>query len=490
MTELTADRTDTLLPTASLPQPHPALIDEAFVASARADRREARLAPLRALGLRPVASPTTTWVGDLQQGDGGKGAMTDRLAASHQVVVRVQGGDNAGHTTVFRDADGGDVVLKNHIIPSGMRHPGTIGVLANGVLVNAERLVTELAEFSRVMPGVAERVLLSGRAHLILPLHLEVDRRQEQEKALAGQAIGTTRRGIGPTNVSKVNRIGVRVTDLHDMATVEDRVRRNVAFFGLPESHVAETMAWLATYRDVLLEREVDATRLINDLVETGHSVLFEGAQGPLIDFEHGIYPYVTTSPTAVYSVTSGAGFDLSRVDHRIGVLKVYQTMVGNGAFVSEDHSELGDRMRLEGEEVGTTTGRARRCGWLDLVQARWAVEMNRFTSVVLTKLDVLDGFERIGVCVGYERDGELHVEFDAEHTLLERCTPVFHYFDGWMTSTTDAATFEDLPLEARRFVAFVSAQLGTEVGAVTVGPRDVDMLVRPGTRLAALGRA
>ena len=462
-------------------------IDSGYVHAARQSRQLERLAPLRAAGLQPGPASTTTWVGDLQQGDGGKGAMTDRLAAYHQVVVRVQGGDNAGHTTVYKDATGRDIVLKNHILPSGMRHPGTIGILANGVLINAQRLVTELEQFAKAAPDISDRVFVSGRAHLILPLHISVDERQERQRSHTGSVIGTTGRGIGPANVCKINRVGVRVHDLANLTIVEERIRAAVAFFGLPEEEIAKNLDWLWQYRDLLLEREVDSSRLINDLVETGHSVLFEGAQGPLIDFEHGIYPYVTTSPTTVHSVSTGGGFDIARVDRRVGVLKVYQTMVGNGAFVSEDFSELGDRLRTEGQEHGTTTGRDRRCGWLDLLQARWAIEINGFTSIVLTKLDVLDGFDQIGICIGYERDGEVLTEFDAEHATLEECTPIFRYFDGWRSSTKEATSFEELPAEAYTFIAFIGEQLGIEVDGVTVGPRSTDMITRSGTSLEDL---
>lgn len=462
-------------------------IDAEYLRTQLATRREARLGPLRAHGLRPSAEPTTTWVGDLQQGDGGKGAMTDRLAAQHRVVVRVQGGDNAGHTTVFRGSDGADTVLKSHLLPSGMRRPDVIGILANGVLINLERLDSELASFEAISPGIGGRLFVSGRAHLILPLHRSVDDRQETTREGTGSEIGTTRRGIGPANVSKVNRIGLRVHDLADPVLIEKRIRDAVEFFDLPEVEFERNVEWVRSHRQVALTREVDSARLIDDLVATRHSVLFEGAQGPLIDLEHGIYPYVTTSPTAVHSVGSGAGFHQQRIDHRIGVLKAYQTMVGNGAFVSEDVSELGHRLRAEGDEFGTTTGRQRRCGWLDLVQARWAIEVNRFTSVVITKLDVLDTFEKIGVCVGYERDGELLVEFDAEHESLERCRPVFRYFDGWLEPTTGTSSFERLPLAAREFIAFIGEQLSVEIGAVTVGPRDTDILVRTGTSLDGL---
>lgn len=451
-------------------------IDSTYVANQLHALRMHRLAPLREQGLTPAHTRTVTWVGDLQQGDGGKGAMTDRLAARHQVVVRVQGGDNAGHTTVFRGEHGADVVLKGHLLPSGMRHPGVFGILANGVLINAESLSRELDEFEGHFPGSSQRVFVSSRAHVILPLHIAVDLRQEESRK--GGAIGTTKRGIGPTNVSKINRMGLRVCDLARLDLVEQRIRDNVEFFGLAETEVARNLAWVADFRDVLLSRAIDSARLINDLVETGHSVLFEGAQGPLIDLEHGIYPYVTTSPTTVHSVGSGSGFDVSRVKDRIGVLKVYQTMVGNGVFVSEDNGALGSRLRSEGNEFGTTTGRDRRCGWLDMPQARWAVEVNGFTSVVLTKLDVLDSFETVGLCVGYELDGEIVIQFGAEHSELERATPIIQYFEGWQTSTKELRSFADLPPQARAFVDAISDHLGREIAAVTVGPRDVNILL------------
>ena len=463
----------------------PALIDPAFLDAIRMSRRRQRLART----LLPVPAPSgrarTTWVGDLQQGDGGKGAMTDRLARVHHAVVRVQGGDNAGHTTVFTDTQGNDVVVKNHVIPSGLRQPTTIGIIGNGMLINAQRLADELQALSPVMADLSDRVFVSDRAHLILPLHRVVDATQEDAKELTGRAVGTTRRGIGPANVSKVNRIGIRVGDLSDWSVVTSRVTDNITFFGLGAEHIDVNLSWLADHTKMLLDRAVDSIRLIDDLVSSGYSVLFEGAQGPLIDLERGIYPYVTTSPTAIHSVASGGGFDISRIDHRIGVLKVYQTMVGNGAFVSEDHADVGQQLRLKGEEFGTTTGRSRRCGWLDLLQARWAVDVNHFTSVVLTKLDVLDTFERIGVCVAYELDGRIIAEFEPDHDQLCRCRPVYRYFDGWLSSTRHVATYDALPDRAREFVDFIADHLGVEVGAVTKGPRDSDMLVRLGSDLA-----
>ncbi|MEU7581335.1 adenylosuccinate synthase [Streptomyces sp. NPDC041068] len=456
---------------------------------ARAARTEALLRPLAEAGITATSPQRVSWVGDLQQGDGGKGAMVDRLAATHQVVVRTQGGDNAGHTSVFTDASGERVEIKNHLIPSGLRHPNTVGLLGNGVLVNADRLRHELEQFEGVGESLKARLFVSDRAHLVLPLHLLADSRQENHKEQSGKAIGTTRRGIGPANASKVNRIGVRVYDLFDMDLVRDRIRDNVEFFGLPREEVERNLEWVRGHRDLLLSHGVDSRSFLAAAVEAGYSVLAEGAQGPLIDLEHGIYPYVTTSPTTVHSVATGSGLDAARLTHRVGVLKCYQTMVGNGAFVSEDHGAVGDRLREQGREFGTTTSRPRRCGWLDLVHARWAAEVNEYTSVVLTKLDVLDDFEEIGLCVGYELDGDLYYEFKPEHQLLEDCKPVYAYFPGWRTPTTGIKTYEELPPQAKDFVEFIQAYLGVQMAGVTKGPGDDDMLIKAALR-GAMGYA
>jgi adenylosuccinate synthase len=453
----------------------------------RQARQDETLATLAGLNIAVPPVQYVTWIGDLQQGDGGKGAMVDRLSPRHQLIVRAQGGDNAGHTTVYTGADGRDVVLKNHIVPSGLRHPGCIGVLGNGVLVNPERLSEELTAFSARVPDIASRVLVSSRAHLVLPLHRLVDGYQEELKRQSAHEIGTTHRGIGPANVSKVNRIGIRVGDVADLALVEQRLQANVQFFNLEQSELARNLEWLTGYRQLLLSLATDSHRLIGTAVAAGYSVLFEGAQGPLIDLEHGIYPYVTTSPTAIYSVGSGSGVDLSSVTRRVGVLKLYQTMVGNGAFVSEDHGPLADRLRRIGAEVGTTTGRPRRCGWLDLVHAHWAVGLNRYTSVVLTKLDVLDDFDEIGVCIAYQRNGEILAHFEPEHQVLMECTPVYRYFPGWKRSTTGLDSYSQLPAQARELIDFIADYLGVPIGGVTKGPRDSDILVPADSELVPM---
>jgi adenylosuccinate synthase len=442
---------------------------------------------LRRLVGSPDRAQTVTWVGDLQQGDGGKGVMADRLAATHHIVCRVQGGDNAGHTTVFVDEDGREQVLFSHLVPSGMRRPGTIGLLGNGALVNPERLERELAELESRDPSIGDRLLVSDRAHVVLPMHRLADQLSERTRSAEGAAIGTTLRGIGPANLSKINRSGLRVSDLASSEVVEQRLRQNARLFGFGAEIVTHDLAWVQQHGRVLTSRAVEARALVEIALDAGYSILVEGAQGPFIDVEMGVYPFVTTSPTAVYSVTAGLGLDLSRVDYRVGVLKAYQTMVGAGPFVSEDHGELGTRLRRVGAEQGTTTGRDRRCGWLDLVSSRWAVEVNRYSHVVLTKLDVLDDFETIGVCCGYRRRGRDGFRYSPDPAYLEECEPIFEYFPGWRTRTRGVGSYEELPEAARDFVDFVQAYLGVEVAGVTKGPRDSDILLKQSTKLRAI---
>ncbi|WP_406419487.1 TIGR00730 family Rossman fold protein [Streptomyces sp. NBC_01614] len=452
----------------------------------RVSRQEDLLALLSACDAVVPQIPNLTWIGDLQQGDGGKGAMVDRLAPFHHIIVRVQGGENAGHTTSFINEKNETVVLKNHLIPSGLRHPGTVGVITGGVLVNPEKLLTEIDEMDSEGFDVSGRIFLSDRAHLVLPMHRLVDHLQEANRGQEG-AIGTTKRGIGPANVSRANRTGVRVCDLEDMETVRLRLQENARLFGLPSGSVHENYAWLSTFRDKVLAIAVDSVRLLEVATEEGYSILFEGAQGPLIDIDHGNYPFVTTCPTTFHAVGSSTGIDSSQIHHRIGVLKTYQTMVGNGAFVTEDTGALGDRLRTVGKESGTTTGRPRRCGWLDLPHALWASRRNKCTSVALTKLDVLDEFSSIGVCTGYAYHGEEDLEFRPDEKYLSECTPIYRFFPGWLTSTNGVARYSELPVQAQNLVDYISDYLNLPVSSVTTGPRDQDILVRPGGEIETI---
>ncbi|MFC4566060.1 TIGR00730 family Rossman fold protein [Nocardiopsis mangrovi] len=470
---------------------YPATDPRALLGAVRARRARIRadlLAGLPAAPPRDRGPAPVTWVGDLQQGDGGKGAMVDRLAPHHDLVVRVQGGDNAGHTVAFRDGRGRATVLKNHLVPSGMRHPGVVGVIGNGVLVNPATLAGELAGLDARGLAASGRVLLSDRAHLVLPLHLRADARQEDDDRAGGEVIGTTRRGIGPANVCKYNRTGVRVRDTADLDLVRHRLRLSAALLGLPPACADDDLDWIRAHRPMLLAMATDTTALLGAAVEAGRPVLFEGAQGPLIDIDHGIYPYVTTSPTVFHSVPTGTGVDGARVRHRVGVLKAYQTMVGNGGFVTEEAGELGALLRERGAESGTTTGRPRRCGWLDLAHAHWSAALNRYTSVVLTKLDVLDGFERIGVCVGYRRPGDDGpLPFRPEEDYLRSCTPIYTYLPGWRTPAARAREYADLPAELTAFIRYVSAHLEVPVSGISRGPHADDLIVVPGGELAEI---
>ncbi len=425
-----------------------------------------------------------TWIGDLQQGDGGKGAMVDRLAPHHNICVRVQGGDNAGHTSAFVDEAGNTKTLSYHIIPSGLRFAHTIGLLSDGVMVNPERLSEELDRLCEINPTAKDRLFIGERAHIVLPYHRVVDCGLEDLAAKTNAEIGTTRRGIGPANISKTNRIGIRVIDLQDMKHVRSLVEANAVFFGLPKSIVDESMGWIDKYRELLIKLTVQSDDLLRDAIEDGYSVLFEGAQGPLIDINRGIYPYVTTCPTAFYSVDCAAGVDAVKVDRRIGVLKAYQTMVGEGAFVTEDKEELGDRLRTLGNEFGTTTSRPRRSGWLDLVQSKWAVTTNCLTSAVITKLDVLDTFKEISVCVAYKFNDEIIVDFKPEHKYLLECRPIYKTFEGWSESTKDVGSYDQLPENAKKFVEFIGEYLEIPISGVSKGPSEFDLLARSGRDL------
>jgi adenylosuccinate synthase len=446
----------------------------------RLERKRALLAPVAHWNQVERSEQMVTWVGDLQQGDGGKGAMSDRLAKYHHVVVRTQGGDNAGHTSCFTDERNRIVQLKTHIVPSGVRHRKVIGLIANGVLLNPEQLITEIAQLAPLDPTIADRIYISDRAHIVFPFHRQIDIMQEASKLKQSREIGTTKRGIGPANLSKVGRIGIRVYDLAHPELVADRIRDNVDFFKLPSDCLRESLDWIEKYRSFLLERAIDSTKFLNAALDEGYSIVFEGAQGPLIDLEHGIYPYVTTCPTAFYSVGLGAGIDSSRVRNKVGVLKVYQTMVGNGCLVTEDKGDFGERLRSLGNEFGTTTNRPRRCGWLDLVCSKWAVDINKYTSVILTKLDILDSFPEIGVCIAYENNGEYIVDFKPEQEYLVNCQPVYKFFKGWQCSTASVTTFAALPWETRIFIEYIAQYLNVDIAGVTKGPKEFDLLENP----------
>ena len=409
-----------------------------------------------------------------QWGDEGKGKVVDLLTEHAQVVVRFQGGNNAGHTLVV---GGQKTVL--HLIPSGILHPGKICVIGNGVVVDPAVLVGEIDALKpRGFLKDDAQLVISAHAHVIFPWHKLID--AFREKARGGAAIGTTGRGIGPAYEDKVARRGVRVLDLRNHDRLQSLVERGadhanaqLAHFGSSKRvDVAETMALLERLAPRLLAVAEDVGLCVYRAQANGAAVLLEGAQGSLLDIDHGTYPYVTSSNTTSGGAAVGAGIAPTAIDGVLGVVKAYTTRVGNGPLPTELEGAQGEEMRRLGNEFGATTGRARRCGWFDALVVRYATRVNGLTGLAVTKLDVLDTLERLAVCTGYEVDGELFTEFPADLDLLERATPKYEWFEGWRTSTADARAVEALPKAARAYLDRMHELVETPITYVSVGTR------------------
>ena len=413
--------------------------------------------------------PCTVVVG-AQWGDEGKGKIVDALSAEADVVARYQGGPNAGHSIVV---DGGTVVL--HLVPSGVMHPDPRCLIGNGVVVDLARLREEVGGLEARRLEVRSRLGLSPAAHLILPYHRAAEAAAERGPG----AIGTTGRGIGFAYRDKAARTGLRVADLFDPAHFAAQVDRNLVRL---RQEYPEAAGELASMSGASLHRELaDVARWLEPLVTDvgdelhvaladGRRVLLEGAQGTLLDLDHGTYPYVTSSPASAAGAPLGVGLGPRAVDEVVGVTKAYATRVGHGPFPSEMPSELGARLREAGDEYGATTGRPRRCGWLDLSALRYAARVNGLSQLVVTKLDVLDAFDEVRVAVGYERDGEAVRGFPAGARALERCTPVWRVFPGWRCSTSGARRWSELPRAARDYLEWVEREVGVPIRAVSVG--------------------
>ena len=413
--------------------------------------------------------PCTVVVG-AQWGDEGKGKIVDALAERADVVARYQGGPNAGHSVIHR---GETLVL--HLVPSGILHPGRRCLIGNGVVIDPARLREEVAKLeSRGVPA-SRQLGVSAAAHLILPYHRAVEASFERGPS----AIGTTGRGIGFAYRDKAARTGLRVADLFDPAHFAAQVDRNLVRL---RQEYPEAAAELAAMSGASLHRELaEVARWLEPLVTDvgeelhaalaeGRRVLLEGAQGTLLDLDHGTYPYVTSSPASAAGAPLGVGLGPRAVDEVVGVTKAYATRVGHGPFPSEMPSELGARLREAGDEYGATTGRPRRCGWLDLSALRYAARVNGLSQLVVTKLDVLDAFDEVRVAVGYERDGEAVRGFPAGARALERCTPVWRVFPGWRCSTSGARRWSELPRAARDYLEWVEREVGVPIRAVSVG--------------------
>ena len=420
--------------------------------------------------------PCTVVVG-AQWGDEGKGKIVDALAERAEIVARYQGGPNAGHSVIHR----GDTLVL-HLVPSGILHAGRRCLIGNGVVIDPARLRDEVAQLEARGVPASRQLGVSAAAHLILPYHRAVEASFERGPS----AIGTTGRGIGFAYRDKAARTGLRVADLFDPAHFAAQVDRNLARL---RQEYPEAAAELAAMSGVALHRELadvatwleplvtDVGEELHAALREGRRVLLEGAQGTLLDLDHGTYPYVTSSAASAAGAPLGVGLGPRAVDEVLGVTKAYTTRVGHGPFPSEMPSELGARLREAGDEYGATTGRPRRCGWLDLPALRYSARVNGLSELVVTKLDVLDAFEEIRVAVGYECDGRPVRGFPAGARLLERCAPVWRSFPGWRRSTADARRWSELPREARDYLEWIEREVGVRIRTISVGAaRDAEV--------------
>jgi adenylosuccinate synthase len=414
-----------------------------------------------------------------QWGDEGKGKIVDLLAGQAQLAIRAQGGDNAGHTVVNPQ---GRFAL--HLVPAGIFHPDTLCVIGTGVALNPAILLEELD----VLQGrgvKTDNLLISERAHLVMPYHLWLDRADEAGRG--SQAIGTTGRGIGPCYVDKVARTGLRAGDLRDPASFREKLafvieRKREILAAIPDAPAWDGAAVAEEYlgyaaRLAAYVREVVPT--VNAAVASGQTVLIEGAHGTLLDPDYGTYPYVTSSSPTVQGLCLGAGIGPSKLTKAVGVFKAYCTRVGGGPFPTELPGPLGEQIRERGHEYGTTTGRPRRCGWFDAVAGHHAVQVNGFDAIALTRLDILSAFDPLQICTAYELDGERIHHFPSIPTVLERCRPVYEEMPGWLTPLDGCTSFDDLPPAARAYVERLQALLDAPIDLIGVGAERTQTITR-----------
>ena len=415
-----------------------------------------------------------------QWGDEGKGKVVDLLGTNVNMVVRFQGGNNAGHTVVVNNKK---IIL--HLLPSGILNADATCIIGPGVVVNLAVLFKEI-ETLESQGFTCNHLKISDRAHLIMPYHVKID--ELQELRAGASKIGTTKNGIGPCYADKYTRIGIRVCDLRDWDVFQEKLKivlaqKNeeiVKLFNSEPFDYDEMVATFKEYRERLLPMICDATDKINKALDAKQVVLFEGAQANMLDINYGTYPYVTSSSPTAAGVCEGAGVSPRKLDHIIGVTKAYSTRVGEGPFVTELQGDEAHALREKGFEYGATTGRPRRVGWLDLPVVRQAVLINGLTEMALTKLDILTGYEKLPVCVGYEIDGKEYDTVPASLKDYAKAKPVYKYFNGWTEDISNARTFDELPANCQKYVRFIEEYTGTKFCLVSVGPdRNANIVLR-----------
>jgi len=414
-----------------------------------------------------------------QWGDEGKGKITDYMAARSDVVVRYQGGNNAGHTVENEKGQ-----FKLHLIPSGILYKEKICIIGNGVVVDPESLLEEMDYLTE--HGVAlSNLLISDRAHLVFPYHKLLD--ALSEKSRGTDDIGTTLKGIGPCYTDKIARKGLRICDLMDKAVFADKLEKAIEevnfildkIYAQPPMDYDKVLSDYLAYAERLRPYVADTSTILYNLIKDDKDVLFEGAQGTLLDIDMGTYPYVTSSHPIAGGVCVGAGVGPTVIDGVLGVMKAYTTRVGKGPFPTELKDNIGDALREKGNEYGTTTGRPRRCGWFDAVIGRYSARINGLTAIALTKLDTLGGFAKLKVCIGYDKNGVRIDDFPASLEELAKCTPIYEELDGWDEDISNLRRYEDLPANAKKYVEFIEALCGVKVAMVAVGPKREQTIIR-----------
>ena len=404
-----------------------------------------------------------------QWGDEGKGKITDFLAQKADCVVRYQGGSNAGHTVEVKDEK-----FMLHLIPSGILYPATLCIVGNGVVVDMEKIIEELAGLQQ--RGIdTSNLRISRKAPVVLPYHKKLDTLEDKKSQ-----IGTTKRGIGPTYADKINRIGFRIADfLEDREILENRFKAQVEYKNriIREIYQEEDFDWQQLLEETLEQVGqlkpylADTSYLIHQHIKEDKKVLFEGAQGTMLDIDHGTYPFVTSSHPIAGGACVGAGIGPTFIDRVLGVAKAYTSRVGEGPFPTELHDTAGEILRRRGMEFGTTTGRPRRCGWLDVVVLRYAVRVNGLTDLAITKLDVLDEFSTIKICTAYRYKGQLIHEFPDTTSVLNQCEPEYIELPGWQQDITGVTSYKDLPANARNYLAKIEELTGVKQSLIAVGP-------------------
>ncbi|MFV0463961.1 MAG: adenylosuccinate synthase [Nostocoides sp.] len=419
-----------------------------------------------------------------QWGDEGKGKATDLMGSAVDFVVKFNGGNNAGHTVVIEQPDGSREKYALHLLPSGILTPSVTPVIGNGVVVDLAVLFEELDGLAQ--RGVdTSRLLISANAHVIAPYNRTLDK--VTERFLGSRRIGTTGRGIGPTYADKMNRIGIRIQDLFDEGILRQKVEAGLAFknqvlakiYNTRAADVDEVVEELLGYAERLAPMVADTSLVLEQALDAGKQVLLEAGQATLLDVDHGTYPFVTSSSATAGGACTGSGIPPTRVSRVIAILKAYTTRVGEGPFPTELHDADGETLRKNGAEYGTTTGRPRRCGWMDTVIGRYSTRINGVSDFVITKLDVLTGFEKVPVCVAYDVDGVRHDQMPVNQSDFHHATAIYEFLDGWWEDISGCRTFEELPAAAQAYVLRVEELIGARVSAIGVGPGRHEIIER-----------